>query len=94
MNLNVVGWIALAINLVVAFSGMVGFFDAVRRPEDAFTVVGRGPKIAWLVGLFLSAAFVFFTGMMSLLGLIGTVAIVVYHIDQRPKLQEASTPRW
>ena len=33
-------------------------------------------------------------GLLTLLGLIGTVAIVVYHIDQRPKLQEASTPRW
>ena len=94
MNPNLVGWIALAINLVVAFSGMVAFFDALRRPDDAFAVVGRGPKVAWLVGMFLSAAFVFFTGMLTLLGLIGTVAIVVYHIDQRPKLQEASTPRW
>lgn len=94
MNVNLVGWIALAINVLVAFSGMVGFFDALRRSEDAFTVVGRGPKIAWLAGLLLSAVFVFYQGMMSFTGLIGTVAIVVYHVDQRPKLKEASSPRW
>lgn len=94
MNLGLLGWIIIAINIGLAFAGMVGFFDAMRRSDEAFAAVGRGPKVAWLIGLLAASLVVFLQGMASLLGIIGTVAIIVYHVDQKPKLKEITQPRW
>ncbi|MEN9711368.1 MAG: hypothetical protein RL441_1360 [Actinomycetota bacterium] len=94
MNLGVLGWLVIAVQLLVVFSGMVGFFDALRRGDDAFAAVGRGSKMGWLIGLLAASLAVFLQGMASLFGLIGTVAIVVYHVDQKPKLKDVIQPRW
>lgn len=94
MPFSLISWIPMIITLLVVFAAMVGFFDAVRRSDQAFEAVGRGPKIAWLIGLLLSAIVVFFGGMMSMFGIIATIATVVYHVDQKPKLIEVQRPRW
>lgn len=94
MSYSLISWIPIVITLIVVFAAMVGFFDAVRRSDEAFAAVGRGPKIAWLIGLLLSAIVVFFGGMMSFFGIIATIATVVYHVDQKPKLIEVQRPRW
>lgn len=78
--------IQLGITLVVVFAAAIAFFDALRRTEGAFEMVGRGPRSAWLIGMGLSAFAVFFMGIASMFGLIGTVATVLYHVDQKPKL--------
>ena len=85
---------AIAANLLVTFAAAIAFFDATRRPAQAFEVIGRGSKIAWLVGLGAGTFIVFWFGMFSLLGLISTIAIIVYHVDQKPKLNEVMRPRY
>lgn len=94
MAYSLISWIPAVITMLVVFAAMVGFFDAIRRSDDAFAAVGRGPKIAWLIGLLASALVVWFGGMMSMLGIIATIATVVYHVDQKPKLIEVQRPRW
>jgi len=69
-------------------------FDAAKRREDAFEVVGRGSKTAWLIGLAVATVIVVYFGMLSLFGIFCTVGIIVYHVDQKPKLIDAATPRW
>ncbi len=86
--------IPFIIQVTVTFAGAVAFFDATRRSAQAFDAVGRGSKTAWLIGLGLSTVVVFYTGVFSLFGIIGTVAIIVYHVDQKPKLFDITRPLW
>ncbi len=85
---------AFAANLFVTFAAAIAFFDATRRPPQAFDVIGRGTKLVWLVGMGAATFIVFWFGMLSLLGIVSTVATIVYHVDQKPKLNEVMRPRY
>lgn len=80
------GFLTMAINLVAVVFAAIGFFDAMRRTDAEFEMVGRGQKVAWLIGLALSAGVLFFNGMFSFFGIFATVATIVYHVELKPKL--------
>jgi hypothetical protein len=92
--LQIVNFIAGIINLAVVFAAAVAFFDAARHSTQAFDAIGRGSKVVWMIGLGFAAFIVFVSGMLSLLGIIATVAVIVYHVDQKPKLIDIVRPRW
>ena len=86
--MNFIRLLAFVVNLLVVFAGAVAFFDSFRRPAQAFDIVGRGSRTVWLVGLALGTFVAFWWGMLSMFGLISTIAIIVYHVDQKVRLNE------
>lgn len=78
----------MIINLAVAFMALVGFFDALRRRSEAFDFIGKGSKTAWLIGLGLAAPVVFLGGIFHIMGVIATIATIVYHVEIRQRLME------
>ena len=80
--------LVLIINLAVAFMALVGFFDALRRRSEAFDFIGKGSKTAWLIGLGLAAPVVFLGGIFHIMGVIATIATIVYHVEIRQRLME------
>jgi predicted PurR-regulated permease PerM len=85
--------LTLATNIFVTFAAAIAFFDATRRPAQAFEIIGRGSRAIWMIGLALGSVIVFFIGMLSLPGIVATVATIVYHVDQKPKLNEIMRSR-
>lgn len=70
---------------VVGFA-VLGFIDALRRSEGDFELIGKGQRTAWLIGLVIAGMIVFSVGVLSFFGLLSTVAIIVYHVDIRARL--------
>ncbi len=60
--------------------------DASLRPQPAFPAAGKLTKVAWLVILAL-AVLLSFASPISLFGLAGTVAAIVYLVDVRPAVR-------
>ncbi len=60
--------------------------DACTRPQPAFPAAGKLTKVAWLVILILAVVFSF-ASPISLPGLAGTVAAIVYLVDVRPAVR-------
>jgi hypothetical protein len=80
--------LVMIINLAVAFMALVGFFDALRRRSEAFDFIGKGSKTAWLIGLGLAAPVIFLGGIFHIMGVIATIATIVYHVEIRQRLME------
>ena len=80
--------LVLIINLAVAFMALVGFFDALRRRSEAFDFIGKGSRTAWLIGLGLAAPVVFLGGIFHIMGVVATIATIVYHVEIRQRLME------
>jgi predicted membrane metal-binding protein len=65
------------------------FIDCLRQPAQAFPAIGRQTKVLWLVFTGLAAL----TGLLpnltlSIFGLAGAIAALIYLLDIRPKINE------
>ena len=71
------------------------FIDCIRRPAQAFPAVSRQSKVLWLIltGVSLLAGIVV-QDPLSLFGIAGLVASLVYLFDVRPRIIELMTKRW
>ncbi|MFT4200551.1 MAG: DUF2516 family protein [Gordonia sp. (in: high G+C Gram-positive bacteria)] len=89
-------WIIAALGAVLAL-----VHAAVQRP-DAFTAVDRQSKAFWVGILALATLFLGLFGVAGGLGgpivgmicLVGLVAVLVYLVDVRPKVDEVQNRRW
>lgn len=80
--------ILLLINGVAIALALFALIDAVLRSGPAFNAVGRGGKSLWLAILAGALAVaVLGAGILSLFGIAGLVAALVYLVDLRPKLR-------
>ena len=73
--------------------GVFAFIDAATRRPDAFVAIDRQTKKFWLIalGLGVVAQLIFPAigfGLLSILGLAGIVAAIVYLVDVRKKIIE------
>lgn len=66
--------------------GVVALVHAIRQRSDAFTAVDRLTKPVWLGIIVVATIVLVLTGPISLLGIIGIVAIGIYMADVRPKV--------
>ncbi|CRK52473.1 conserved exported hypothetical protein [Rhodococcus sp. RD6.2] len=90
------GLILLALWLLGLAAGAFALFHAVRQRPDAFTAVDKLSKPIW-VGILVAAVLVMFLArsVVSLFGLVSVVAICVYLVDVRPRVDEVQRgPRW
>ena len=77
--------------LIKAFA----FIDCIRRPAQAYPAVSRQSKLLWLIltGVSLLAGIVV-QDPLSLFGIAGLVASLVYLFDVRPRIIELLANRW
>ncbi|WFR74499.1 DUF2516 family protein [Prescottella agglutinans] len=81
---------------LIALAGAVfAVFHAVRQRKDAFTAVDKLTKPIWLGILVASLLVIFLFGPVHMLGLIAVVAVCVYLVDVRPRVDDIQRgPRW
>ncbi len=89
-DFNTPGGIFSAIVLAVK---LVALVDAALRPRSAYISADKLTKPGWLLILGTFTLSHFFQPQLSLIGLIGIVAAVVYLVDARPALRRASGGR-
>ena len=76
----------LVLGLVVLGLKLWALVDACLRPDAAFRAAGKLNKLAWIA--ILAAAVLLGGGnVLGLLGLVGTIAAIVYLVDVRPAVR-------
>ena len=80
---NLLLWV---LGLVVLGLKLWALVDACIRPAPAYEAAGKLNKIAWIA--ILAAAVLLGGGsVLGLLGLVGTIAAIVYLVDVRPAVR-------
>lgn len=98
---NFVSFLAYGQNIIVLVLTIVGgaaallalVHAAVQRP-DAFPAVDRQSKVIWVAILVVGSLFIWFFGLLSFLGIIGIVAVLIYLVDVRPRVDSIQNKRW
>jgi uncharacterized membrane protein YiaA len=92
-GLSVVGYFFWALMVGAFVVEAFAFIDAIRRPTNAFTAVGKQTKPLWLI--ILGVAFLIGIGgalniltIVSFLPIIAFVAAAIYLADVRPKVKD------
>ncbi|WP_430333969.1 DUF2516 family protein [Rhodococcus sp. ACT016] len=92
---GITGLILLALQLLALAAAVFAIFHAVRQRKDAFTAVDKLTKPIWLGILAASLLVIFLFGAVHMLGLIAVVAVCVYLVDVRPRVDDVQRgPRW
>lgn len=92
---NLTGLIVLVLQLIALAAGVFALIHAIRQRPDAFTAVDKLSKPKWIAILVLALVALLFTSAVQLLGIAGVVAICVYLVDVRPRVDEIQRgPRW
>lgn len=91
---SLAGLIILALQLVAVAGAAFAVFHAVRQRAEAFPAVDKLTKPVWLGILVASLLVLLFLRPTSLLGIVGVVAVCVYLVDVRPRVEEVQRPRW
>nr|WP_296781088.1 DUF2516 family protein [Rhodococcus sp. (in: high G+C Gram-positive bacteria)] len=82
------------LQLIALVGAAFAVFHAVRQRSDAFTAVDKLTKPIWL-GILVVALLVILAFGINFIGIIGIVAVCVYLVDVRPKVDGIQRgPRW
>ncbi|WP_286260087.1 DUF2516 family protein [Streptomyces graminofaciens] len=78
------------LKIVLMALAAFGLFDAAFRREDAFRAADKQTKVFWLIilGIALVVSYVF--PIVSFLPILGVIASIVYIVDVRPAVRQAS----
>lgn len=77
----------LALGLLALALKLWALVDAIIRPGAAFPAAGKLSKPIW-IAILAAAVLLGGASVLGLLGLLGTVAAVVYLVDVRPAVRE------
>ncbi|RVW01611.1 DUF2516 family protein [Rhodococcus spongiicola] len=92
---GITGLILFALQMVALAAAVFAVFHAARQRKDAFTAVDKLTKPIWLGVLVASLVVIFLFGAVHLLGLIAVIAVCVYLVDVRPRVDDVQRgPRW
>ncbi|MEE3849814.1 DUF2516 family protein [Gordonia sp. LSe1-13] len=86
--------ILLLLTLVAGVAAAVALIHAAMQRKDAFPAVDRQSKVIWVSILAAATLFIWLFGAVNLLGIIGVVAMLVYIVDVRPRVDEIQGKRW
>lgn len=83
-------WTIRVLALVCLIVELIAFANCLPQRSDAFLVVGRIPKGAWLAILVGAIVLTLLFGAAhSFLAMIGVAAALIYLLDLRPALRDA-----
>ncbi len=91
---SLAGLIILVLQIVAIVGAGFALFHAVRQPSEAFPAVDKLTKPVWLGILAASLVVLLLFGAIGFLGIIAVVAVCVYLVDVRPRVEEVQRPRW
>nr|WP_240945697.1 DUF2516 family protein [Rhodococcus sp. HNM0569] len=85
----------LVIRVVALVGAAYALFHAARQRKDAFTAVDKLTKPIW-VGILVAALLflLLLPNTVGLLGIIAIVAVCVYLVDVKPRVDDVQRPRW
>jgi fatty acid desaturase len=86
--------IVLVLTVVAGVAAAVALLHASLQRKDAFPAVDRQSKVIWVAILAAATLFIWFFSAIGLLGLIGVVAMLVYIVDVRPRVDEIQGKKW
>ncbi|WP_327359234.1 DUF2516 family protein [Streptomyces sp. NBC_01304] len=78
------------IKIVLMGLAAFGLVDAAIHREDAFRAADKQTKPFWLIILGIALVVSYLFSIMSFLPVIGLIASIVYIVDVRPALRQAS----
>ncbi|NNG97626.1 DUF2516 family protein [Gordonia araii NBRC 100433] len=94
-------YVIRTLGIVAGLAGIVTVVHAALQRPDAFTAVDRQTKGFWVGILALSTLFLALFGVaagggpiIGMICLLGLVAVIVYLVDVRPKVDEVQGKRW
>ena len=85
---GLVGLIFLALKVLALVGAVYAIVHAVRQRPDAFTAVNKLTKPIWLGILIVAALILLAASPVGLLGIIAVVAVCVYLVDVRPRVDD------
>lgn len=89
------GAILFVLWLIAVAGAVFALIHAVRQRQDAFTAVDKLSKPIWLGILAVSLLVLMITSVVGFFGIIAVVAVCVYLVDVRPRVDEIQRgPRW
>lgn len=93
--------VILTLSIVAGLAGVLALVHAAVQRPDAFTAVDKQSKGFWVGVLALSTLFLLLFGVaggvspiVGMICLIGLVAVIVYLVDVRPKVDDVQGRRW
>ncbi|CCQ15094.1 putative uncharacterized protein [Rhodococcus sp. AW25M09] len=87
--------IFLILQIISIAGAAFAIFHALRQRQDAFPAAGKLTKPAWLGILAVGLLLMLIGPMVIMFWIIGIVAIAVYLVDVRPKIDSIQRgPRW
>ncbi|MDL9945397.1 DUF2516 family protein [Gordonia sp. ABSL11-1] len=86
--------ILLLLTVVAGVASAVALVHAALQRSDAFPAVDRQSKVIWVSILAVATLFIWLFGAVNFLGLIGVVAMLVYLVDVRPRVDDIQGKRW
>lgn len=86
--------VASLLTLAVTIGAVAATIHAITVRGDAFPTVGKQSKVFWVALLAVSAVLVPVFGVLYLPGLIGTVIVLVYLADVRPRVDDILGRSW
>jgi len=78
------GTLLMVLRIALVVWAVVGVVLAARAPAGAYVAEGRWSKPGWIAVCAVSAIVFWFMGPLSLLGVVGLVAVGVFFADVRP----------
>ena len=86
--------ILLLLTLAAGVAAAVALLHAALQRKDAFPAVDRQSKVIWVSILAAATLFIWLFGAVNFLGIIGVVAMLVYLVDVRPRVDDIQGKRW
>ncbi len=92
---SLAGLILFALQVLAIAGAVFALVHAVRQPAEAFPAVDKLTKPVWIGILAVALIVLFLFGAIGMLGIVGgVVAVSVYLVDVRPRVEEVQRPRW
>ena len=86
--------IMLALTVAAGIAAVVALIHAAIQRPDAVPAVDRQSKVIWVSILAGASLFIWFFGAVSFLGIIGVVAMLVYLVDVRKRVDDIQGKSW
>ncbi|MFT4042132.1 MAG: DUF2516 family protein [Gordonia sp. (in: high G+C Gram-positive bacteria)] len=88
---NLILW---ALTVIAGVASIVCLVHAAVQRPDAFTAVDRQSKTIWVSILVAATLFIWFFQAPGMFYIIGVVAMLVYLVDVRPRVDSIQGKRW
>ncbi len=86
--------VMFVLTLIAGAASAVALVHAAIQRSDAFPAVDRQSKVIWVAILAAATLFIWLFGAVSFLGIIGVVAMLVYIVDVRPRVDSIQGRSW